>query len=252
MMNAIPEFTKAHATLLRRFLAGPQRPKGTMTYPQLAGFVFSIACAPELVPPSEWLPMVFDDQDANYETRDEAREVLEAMMALFNACNRQGVEGSAALPPECEIRTNPLDNLEADAPLSQWARGFAAGHGYVEELWNECTPDELDKELGAILLVLTFFASPKLANTYLKEAKKETSLERLAETVVMLFPDSMHRYAHLGRAIFQVLLEQDAPEPESAVRPRVGRNDPCPCGSGKKFKKCCGGPWPVTSTRGSA
>lgn len=25
-----------------------------------------------------------------------------------------------------------------------------------------------------------------------------------------------------------------------AVLPRVGRNDPCPCGSGKKFKKCCG------------
>ncbi|WP_342211655.1 SEC-C metal-binding domain-containing protein [Neomesorhizobium albiziae] len=22
---------------------------------------------------------------------------------------------------------------------------------------------------------------------------------------------------------------------------RIGRNDPCPCGSGKKFKKCCGG-----------
>jgi hypothetical protein len=26
------------------------------------------------------------------------------------------------------------------------------------------------------------------------------------------------------------------------VEPRVGRNDPCPCGSGKKFKKCCGRP----------
>jgi len=25
-----------------------------------------------------------------------------------------------------------------------------------------------------------------------------------------------------------------------AVVPRVGRNDPCPCGSGKKYKKCCG------------
>jgi preprotein translocase subunit SecA len=22
--------------------------------------------------------------------------------------------------------------------------------------------------------------------------------------------------------------------------PKVGRNDPCPCGSGKKFKQCCG------------
>ncbi|MBR5550114.1 MAG: SEC-C domain-containing protein, partial [Kiritimatiellae bacterium] len=26
----------------------------------------------------------------------------------------------------------------------------------------------------------------------------------------------------------------------SRVQPVVGRNDPCPCGSGKKFKKCCG------------
>jgi preprotein translocase subunit SecA len=24
------------------------------------------------------------------------------------------------------------------------------------------------------------------------------------------------------------------------AQPRVGRNDPCPCGSGKKYKKCCG------------
>lgn len=23
-------------------------------------------------------------------------------------------------------------------------------------------------------------------------------------------------------------------------RKKIGRNDPCPCGSGKKFKKCCG------------
>lgn len=30
--------------------------------------------------------------------------------------------------------------------------------------------------------------------------------------------------------------------PQTVVReePKVGRNDPCPCGSGKKFKKCCG------------
>jgi SEC-C motif domain protein len=29
------------------------------------------------------------------------------------------------------------------------------------------------------------------------------------------------------------------PEPERREDPKVGRNDPCPCGSGKKFKKCC-------------
>ena len=39
------------------------------------------------------------------------------------------------------------------------------------------------------------------------------------------------------------LYEEDAYEPVAAIRrteERVGRNEPCPCGSGKKFKKCCG------------
>ena len=31
-----------------------------------------------------------------------------------------------------------------------------------------------------------------------------------------------------------------APKPIVRTEPKVGRNDPCPCGSGKKFKKCCG------------
>ena len=29
-------------------------------------------------------------------------------------------------------------------------------------------------------------------------------------------------------------------QPIVREEPKVGRNDPCPCGSGKKFKKCCG------------
>ena len=31
-----------------------------------------------------------------------------------------------------------------------------------------------------------------------------------------------------------------APEPRRNGS-KVGRNDPCPCGSGKKYKRCCGG-----------
>jgi len=33
---------------------------------------------------------------------------------------------------------------------------------------------------------------------------------------------------------------EEKPEPQSPSGPKVGRNDPCPCGSGKKYKKCCG------------
>ena len=40
-----------------------------------------------------------------------------------------------------------------------------------------------------------------------------------------------------------VFSEEDEEEPESrrpVIPAKVGRNDPCPCGSGKKYKKCCG------------
>jgi uncharacterized protein len=38
------------------------------------------------------------------------------------------------------------------------------------------------------------------------------------------------------------LEDEDEFYPETFVRaePKVGRNEPCPCGSGKKYKKCCG------------
>jgi len=34
--------------------------------------------------------------------------------------------------------------------------------------------------------------------------------------------------------------EWDRQDPIVRRQPRVGRNDPCPCGSGRKYKKCCG------------
>jgi SEC-C motif domain protein len=33
---------------------------------------------------------------------------------------------------------------------------------------------------------------------------------------------------------------QTAPQTIRREAPKIGRNDPCPCGSGKKYKKCCG------------
>jgi preprotein translocase subunit SecA len=34
--------------------------------------------------------------------------------------------------------------------------------------------------------------------------------------------------------------EDSAPQKPVRAEDTVGRNDPCPCGSGKKYKKCCG------------
>jgi SWIM/SEC-C metal-binding protein len=49
--------------------------------------------------------------------------------------------------------------------------------------------------------------------------------------VVGVEPDKAEDITDIERAIL-------AREPARAT-PKTGRNDPCPCGSGKKFKKCC-------------
>lgn len=37
------------------------------------------------------------------------------------------------------------------------------------------------------------------------------------------------------------ILYRDAKKANTIIKgPKIGRNDPCPCGSGKKYKKCCG------------
>ncbi|MDH4188391.1 MAG: UPF0149 family protein [Nitrospira sp.] len=239
-MDTIPHFTASHAALLQTFLSSPERPAGTLTYPQLAGFLFSIANSPELIPPSEWIPMVFNDQEGGFETPGEAEGVIQAMMALHNDCCRARSEGSTPIPLGCEIRPQAMDNLAEDAPLSQWAQGFSMGYDYLEESWNDYTTDELDEELGSLLMVLTFFSSPKLAKAYHEEGTGKRSLAEMADTVVTLFPEAMRAVAHLGRSIYQARYEAGAFEEPMPLRPKIGRNEPCPCGSGKKFKKCCG------------
>jgi len=44
----------------------------------------------------------------------------------------------------------------------------------------------------------------------------------------------IYRYVELHR-----LSRANAPMPLRRAGPKVGRNDPCPCGSAKKYKNCC-------------
>lgn len=59
-------------------------------------------------------------------------------------------------------------------------------------------------------------------------------------TVAKLFGDAIGEYARLGRTIQQVIAESDSTPENSTAVTKPGRNERCPCGSGKKWKKCCG------------
>jgi len=59
----------------------------------------------------------------------------------------------------------------------------------------------------------------------------QTCAERGWHYIIELEPDKPEDISDLERAL--------NPQ-EPVVSRKVGRNEPCPCGSGKKYKKCCG------------
>ncbi|HEX9803024.1 MAG TPA: UPF0149 family protein, partial [Gammaproteobacteria bacterium] len=69
-----------------------------MNYNELRGFLYSVACAPELIGPREWLPLVFNDQDADYADMDEATTVVRAVLDLHQLASAEVSAGKVSIP----------------------------------------------------------------------------------------------------------------------------------------------------------
>lgn len=227
---------------LAAFLDDPARPTGTLRYHELQGFLFAIASAPELIQPSEWMPVIFDDAEPGFASVDEANGILGEIVTLYNDVNAGVLANRATMPADCAFREDILTNLDEAAPVSQWSRGFVRGHTWLEETWDSYLPDELDQEVGAMLMVLSFFASARVAESFRQETGPDDSLDAMATTMRQVFPVAVADYADLGRSISQVVAEHENAPRTQRHHERIGRNDPCPCGSGRKYKKCCGTP----------
>lgn len=239
---------------------------------ELAGFFFALGAAPQLVPPSEWMEVVFGDEGPEAETLEELHAAVEPLFELHNeAMDLARNLDRTDLPPWLEIRDPPEANVGGDAPLAGWARGFRYGHLWLEELWKVPLPEEVEREYASALVCLSFFGLDEALPDMLGEMDVDMdSLPRVAQRMVDLLPDAMGTYAMLGRTLEEVLGGEGRPEDQGldaavsrdgrtgwsaegirtpgTVEPRsrpgrwgpIGRNDACPCGSGRKYKRCCG------------
>jgi hypothetical protein len=72
----------------------------------------------------------------------------------------------------------------------------------------------------------------------LENKRLEQESERLRREIHRL-KSKAKRLTQQKRRLLRQRPEQNEPEKEESPKERIGRNDPCPCGSGKKFKKCC-------------
>jgi uncharacterized protein YecA (UPF0149 family) len=77
-----------------------------------------------------------------------------------------------------------------------------------------------------------------MAEAFREESGRGKSLDEIAHAMQATFGKAMVEYVRLGQSIYQARLayEQSRPSRET----RVGRNEPCPCGSGRKYKRCRG------------
>ena len=224
---------------LAKFLAADERPEETMIYPELYGFLFAVCCGPEMTTPSDWMPLVFNGEEPGYASETEAKMVMDGIMAAYNEINDSVISAEPGLPAWLEVLSPPLENFDDEAPLTYWARGFLLGHDWLSEVWDHYLLEEMESEFAACLMALTFFSSRELAEAYANEAGDEpVAIESLAGVTVDRLDMAMASYAQMGRSIYLALQQQDQ-APFEHETDKVGRNDPCPCGSGKKFKHCC-------------
>ncbi len=201
---------------LTRFLTDPTRPEGTLRFQEVQGFLFAVACSPELVPPSAWLPVISDEEDIGFEDEAEAQRIMGLIIRLYNGINDSVFVRSDSLPPGCEFRASVEDNFDEELAISRWSRGFMMGHDWLAEVWDEYLPEELDGEVGSTTMVLSFFSSRQLAELYHLEStttprhrRPKVPFIEYAEKVRELFPAALSSYAHVGRSISEALTDPD-------------------------------------------
>ncbi|WP_420636100.1 UPF0149 family protein [Candidatus Palauibacter sp.] len=240
MTALVGRISPADRAALEAFLSRPGQPGGTMTLIEVQGFLFALAAAPVFRRPSDWLALVFGGEPPDFDSEAEAERILMALMSLYNEVIADVRERDGALPASVGFRDEVLENLDSNSPVSQWSRGFVQGHLWLEEEWRDFGEEALEG-LSMSLWALGVWADRSVAEATAAEMEwAGGSVETVLETAHEFFADCAAIYAGTGLALQDYMRELEDP-PRPAVRvPRPGRNEPCPCESGRKYKKCCG------------
>ena len=218
------------------------------------GYMTALAAGPRAVAVDEWLPVMcgdaFDRAFADPADREQAHRVLHARQAVLT----DQLDPEFLFDAPDELRLTPLmehwdEAARAEAVAEGWVQvdgaaelttGAVWAEGFFDAVdafpgdWDVPKDDEDAALVGDLLAQLRALTLPEQSEAL----RKHISITYKGE--------GADRDRHVDEACFAV---QDlrawwvdhAPKPDTRrVEKTPGRNDPCPCGSGKKFKKCHG------------
>ena len=205
-----------------------------MILTEFDGFCAGLVTCPEMIAPSVWLPEIWGPGGApEFKDLSEMQEMLDLIMAHYNRVASLLMMQGEYFPVMDEDRRN------GDILWEFWIMGFAAAMRLRPDAWAaiSCSGNaraiKALRQMEELACIATAFSEGK--------RPKAGKLIRQAPSLIPGLVEYLNHFAKSqspGLPSGFPLAANITTAPFSA--PSVGRNDPCPCGSGKKFKKCCG------------
>lgn len=212
------------------------------------GFLAALVCSRRAIPGEEYWPVLLGEdfkpmEHMEFVWRWQRRwsEIVTALDAPVEALDDERTYQPEVLDTRGAVLALP-DEERGDvdiAALPAYGQVWALGFLYAVETWPEDWAPPRDKEAAGLLdhaldAIVTLTESDGGAPAFSmlsEDSPPSVSAQRLDDfgAAIWAVYDLRQLWKSLGPRIEAV---RKSAEP--------GRNDPCPCGSGKKYKKCCG------------
>jgi uncharacterized protein len=202
---------------------GPEE-RGALAFAD--GLFTAAAIGPERTYPHEWMRILFGS-DHVFADIDQAQAALSIVTLAYNKILDELQRDGPDYVPRF---LDQAEDGEAIELAGQWANGFIAGMQLRGKAWKDLVDS---KAARPILVPILLFLTLEDGTGPLLAGSAQELAEMRGESLALLGPaiHAVDRYwkAH-GR--------RSASAPIDPYR-KIGRNEPCLCGSGKKYKKCC-------------
>lgn len=200
-----------------------------MVMSELDGYCAALACCPEPIAREEWLPDILGGAAA----RQRASDPKHAAVLDLIERHRRAVIGML----EHDQGYAPVWMIDAQGRPegAVWALGFVRGMALRPDVWDVDDEDEaLSEALDAVLNLAQAAASDAGGTdewpwAAMPEDEREARMHQMIDGVKDLYEFFRAARTRAG-----------APVTVRRAHPQPGRNQPCRCGSGRKFKQCCG------------
>ena len=208
---------------------------GAMNLEELDGFFAALHCCPEFVSQSEYMAEILNFGEAL--DNEEIFPNPEAAKLFWGLVLHHWDAVRDALNTDDFFLPLLLEDEEGKAQGNDWTVGFISGVNMRKEAWSEIYNDEVKFEWFAPILALAYENDTDSDVSSDQEPLTEEAREKLLASL-SAGVSRIYRYFAPHRKLRATLSSKVSTSEER--KSKIGRNDPCYCGSHKKYKKCCG------------